>query len=62
MTNVHESALAWLNKQLRSKDIALFRALNKQKPCEEEIGNIENAIEIIEYLIRITENAEPKTK
>ena len=57
-----EAALEWLTKQLKSKDMALFRALHKVNASEEEIANLEDAIEIIEYLIRITESAEPKSK
>jgi hypothetical protein len=57
-----QAALEWLHKQLKSKDMALFRALHKVNASEEEIANLEDAIEIIEYLIRITESAEPKTK
>lgn len=59
---VHESALAWLNKQLKSKNMGLYRALHKVNASEKEIENLEDAIEVIEYLIRITESAEPKTK
>lgn len=59
---LHEAALAWLHKQLKSKNIALYRALHKVNASEQEKKNLEDAIEIIEYLIRITENAEPKTE
>lgn len=62
MNIVKDKALAWLNKQLKSKDMALFRAIHKNNASEKEIENLEDAIEIIEYLIRITENAEPETK
>ena len=59
---VHELALAWLNKQLNSKNMGLYRALHKVNASEKEIENLEDAIEVIEYLIRITESAEPETK
>lgn len=58
---VHESALAWLHKQSQSKDIALYRAMQKLNRSEKEIKDIEEAIEIIDYLIRIIGNAKPKT-
>ena len=59
---VHEAALAWLNKQLKSKNMGLYRALHKVNASEKEIESLEDAIEVIEYLIRITESAEPETK
>ena len=62
MNIVKDKALAWLHKQLKSKNMGLFRALHKVNASEKEIENLEDAIEIIEYLVRITENAEPKTK
>lgn len=61
MTNVHEAVLAWLHKQLKAKDMGLYRALHKVNASEQEIANLEDAIEIIDYLIRIIENADPKT-
>jgi hypothetical protein len=51
---IHEAALAWLNKQLKSKEMGLFRALHKVNASEQEIENLENAIEVIDYLIKIT--------
>ena len=57
MMNVHEAALAWLNKQLKSKGMGLYRALHKVKATEEEIENLEDAIEIIEYIIKKMEEA-----
>lgn len=62
MTNVHEAAIAWLNKQLKSKEMGLYRAIHKVNATEQEKKNLEDAIEIIDYLIQITENAEPKTE
>lgn len=50
MKNVHERALAWLEKQLTAKDMALFHALHKPNASEKEIENLEDAIEIIEYI------------
>lgn len=41
---VHESALAWLHKQSQSKDIALYRAMQKLNRSEKEIKDIEEAI------------------
>lgn len=62
MTNVHEAALAWLHKQLKAKEMGLYRAIHKVNATEQEKKNLEDAIEIIDYLIQITENAEPKTE
>lgn len=59
---VHEAALAWLQKQLKSKEMGLYRAIHKVNATEQEKKNLEDAIEIIDYLIQITENAEPKTE
>lgn len=56
---LHESALAWLHKQLKSKDMGLYRALHKVKATEEEIANLEDAIEIIEYIIKKLEEDIP---
>ena len=47
---MNERALAWLRKQLKSKDMALFCALHKPNASEKEIENLEDAIEIIEYI------------
>lgn len=47
---MNERALAWLNKQLKAKDTALFRTLHKPNASEKEIENLEDAIEIIEYI------------
>ena len=49
---MNERALAWLHKQLRKKKIALFRAENKPIVSDKEIADIEDAIDILEYLIR----------
>lgn len=57
MTNVHEAALAWLNKQLKSKEMGLYRALHKVNASEQEIANLEDAIEIIEYIIKKLEES-----
>ena len=55
MKNIHESALAWLHKQLKSKEMGLFRALHKVNATEEEIENLEKTIDVIRYLIdRVT--------
>lgn len=48
---MNEKALAWLNKQLKSKDMALFRALHKVNATETEIKNLEDTIDAIRYLI-----------
>lgn len=50
-----ESALAWLRKQSHKKNIAMYNALRRPNASEEEIKNIEDAIEIIEYLIEKVE-------
>lgn len=62
MKNVQKAALEWLQKQLKSKKMGLYRAIHKVNATEQEKKNLEDAIEIIDYLIQITENAEPKTE
>jgi DNA transposition AAA+ family ATPase len=62
VTAMNEKALAWLQKQLKSKEMGLYRAIHKVNATEQEKKNLEDAIEIIDYLIQITENAEPKTE
>jgi DNA transposition AAA+ family ATPase len=59
---MNDKALAWLQKQLKSKEMGLYRAIHKVNATEQEKKNLEDAIEIIDYLIQITENAEPKTE
>ena len=54
---MNEKALAWLNKQLKSKDMGLYRALHKVNASE--IENLEDAIEIIEYIIKKLEEDIP---
>ena len=54
-----EAALEWLRKQLKSKDMGLYRALHKVNATEEEIKNLEDAIEIIEYIIKKLEEDIP---
>jgi hypothetical protein len=49
-----ERALAWLQKQLNAKEMGLYRALHKVNASEQEIANLEDAIEVIDYLIKIT--------
>lgn len=56
---MNERALAWLNKQLKAKDMGLYRALHKVNATEEEIKNLEDAIEIIEYIIKKLEEDIP---
>lgn len=46
-----ERALAWLNKQLKAKEIGLYRALHKVNASEQEIANLEDTIDVIRYLI-----------
>jgi DNA transposition AAA+ family ATPase len=48
---VNESALAWLQKQLKSKEMGLYRAIHKVNATEQEKKNLEDAIEVIRYLI-----------
>lgn len=50
-----ERALEWLRHQQKSKDIALFRARHTLNKTEQEKENIENAIEVIDYLIQVLE-------
>lgn len=52
-----ELALKWLDKQRRSKDMGLYRALHKVNASEAEIKNLEDAIEVIDYLIELVEGA-----
>ena len=47
-----DAAIEWLNRQLKAKDIAMYRALHKPNAPESEIAAIEDAIEIIEYIIQ----------
>lgn len=54
---VHEAALKWLQKQSRSKDIAMYRAMQKPNRSEKEIEDIEDAIEAIDYLLHVVEGA-----
>lgn len=58
MKNVQKAAFEWLNKQLKAKDMGLFRALHKVNASEKEIENLEDAIEIIEYLIHLVEETQ----
>lgn len=53
---MNERALAWLHKQSRKKNIAMYNALCRPNASEEEIKNIEDAIVIIEYLIAKVES------
>lgn len=55
---VHESAIEWLKKQSRNKDIALYKALHKPNCSEKEKKDIEDAIEVIDYLLQIMEGEE----
>ena len=48
---MNEKALNWLYKQLQSKNMGLYRALHKVNATEEEIKNLEDAIEILDYII-----------
>lgn len=50
-----EIALAWLNKQYKRKETSLFNATHKPNRSEVEIGNILETLDVIEYLIEITE-------
>ena len=46
-----ETALKWLYGQLRRKRIALGRAEGKANVSPLEIGNLQESIEIIEWII-----------
>ena len=50
-----ETVIAWLNKQLKQKEIALFRATHKPNRSDKEINDILGAIDAIECLKKITE-------
>ena len=50
-----EIALEWLSKVQKRKERALRNATRKSNRSEVEIGNILEALDIIEYLIEITE-------
>ncbi len=52
---IHEAAIAWLKKQSRNKDIAMYKALHKPNCSEKEKKDIEDAIEVIDYLLQIME-------
>lgn len=58
MTNVHEAALAWLEKQLRKKKIARFRAESKPIVSEKEIADIDGSVDVLKHLIALVEDAE----
>ena len=58
---IHEAALAWLHKQLKSKEMGLYRALHKVNATETEIKNLEDTIDVIRYLIGMVEEAEEET-
>ena len=55
---MNERALAWLEKQLRKKKIALFLAENKPSISEKEIADINGSIDVLEHLIAVVEDAE----
>lgn len=57
MKDVQKAALEWLHKQLKAKDMGLYRALHKVNASEQEIANLEDAIEIIEYIIKKLEES-----
>lgn len=50
-----EAATAWLNKQLKQKEIALHNAANKPNRSEKEIDDILEALDVIEYLTETLE-------
>ena len=47
-----DAAIEWLQKQIKAKDIAMYKALHKPNVPESELSAIEDAIEIIEYIIQ----------
>ena len=52
------TAIEWLKKQSRNKDIAMYKALHKPNCSEKEKKDIEDAIEVIDYLLQIMEGAD----
>lgn len=52
-----ETALAWLQKQYKRKETSLYNATHKPNRSEVEIGNILETLDVLEYLIEITEEA-----
>ena len=52
MNDKNQSALKYLQSQLKKKRIALERAKLKPNTPESEIADIESAIEALEYLIK----------
>lgn len=54
-----EAAIAWLDKQQKQKEIALYNTANKPNRSETEIDDILEALDVIEYL---TESLEARTE
>ena len=52
-----EAALKWLNKRQKQKEVSLFNATHKPNPSDREIDNLLEALDIIEYLIDLTERS-----
>lgn len=48
---MNEKVLAWLNKQLKSKEMGLYRSLHKVNATETELKNLEDTIDVIRHLI-----------
>jgi len=49
-----ETALLWLQKQYKQKEISLYNATHKPNRSDKEIDDLLEALDVIEYLIEIT--------
>ena len=47
---VHEAALAWLHKQIKSMEMGLYIAIHKANTTEQLKKNLEDATEVIRHL------------
>ena len=50
-----ETALKWLEKQLYRKNLALYDAYHRPNCPDNDFKNLYEAIDVIEYLIKIVE-------
>lgn len=55
-----ESAIKWLEKQLYKKNLALYEAYHRPNCPENDIKNLYEAIDVLEYLIQILTEPEEK--
>ena len=57
---MEQKALEWLYSQLRKKRIALGQAERKPNCNEDELKNIQTAIEVIEWITEMIMRGNPK--